>query len=127
MFQTSLPLLSLVIWLPILGGFACLLLGDSRANTARWLSLIVALAAGEEREGHPVASEGPEIGLSAAGLSAETRTAPKGKRFRQRLFILGQYLLTVGLYRFGLTLGRFDPKIYRQDVARNTSSLEIVR
>lgn len=84
------------------------------------ISDIVALAASEEREGHPVASEGPEIGLSAAGLSAETRTAPKGKRFRQRLFILGQYLLTVGLYRFGLTLGRFDPKIYRQDVARNT-------
>src|SRR5690242_2043649 len=45
MFQTSLPLLSLLIWLPILGGFACLLLGDARANAARWLSLLVALAA----------------------------------------------------------------------------------
>jgi NADH-quinone oxidoreductase subunit M len=44
MFQTSLPLLSLLIWLPILGGFACLLLGESRANAARWLSLLVALA-----------------------------------------------------------------------------------
>jgi len=81
---------------------------------------IVALAAGEEREGHPIAPEGPQMGLSVAGLSAETKTAPKGKRFRHRLFILGQYLLTVGLYRLGLTLGRFDPKVYRQDVARNT-------
>lgn len=81
---------------------------------------IVALAAGEEREGHPVAAEGPQIGLSAAGLSAETKTAPKGKRFTHRLFILAQYLLTVGLYRLGLTLGRFDPRAYRQDVARNT-------
>lgn len=45
MFQTSLPLLSLLIWLPILGGFACLLLGDARPNAARWLSLLVALAA----------------------------------------------------------------------------------
>ncbi len=84
------------------------------------ISDIVTLAAGEEREGHPVAAEGPQIGLSAAGLSAETKTAPKGKRFTHRLFILAQYLLTVGLLRFGLTLGRFDPKAYRQDVARNT-------
>ncbi|WP_428425965.1 DUF3095 domain-containing protein [Pararhizobium sp.] len=84
------------------------------------ISDIVTLAASEEREGHPVAAEGPQIGLSAAGLSAETKTAPKGKRFTHRLFILAQYLLTVGLFRFGLTLGRFDPKAYRQDVARNT-------
>jgi len=84
------------------------------------ISDIVTLAAGEEREGHPVAAEGPQIGLSAAGLSAETKTAPKGKRFTHRLFILAQYLLTVSLLRFGLTLGRFDPKAYRQDVARNT-------
>ncbi|MBP1861395.1 DUF3095 domain-containing protein [Rhizobium herbae] len=84
------------------------------------VSAIVALAAGEEREGHPVGAEGPQIGLSAAGLSAETKTAPKGKRFAHRLFILGQYLLTVGLYRLGMTLGGFDPKAYRRDVARNT-------
>jgi hypothetical protein len=84
------------------------------------ISEIVALAAGEERNGHPVAVEGPQIGLSMAGLAAETKTAPKGKRFAHRLFILAQYLLIVGLYRFGLTLGRFDPKLYRQDVARNT-------
>jgi len=84
------------------------------------ISDVVALAAGEERDGHPVAPEGPQIGLSAAGLSAETKTAPKGRRFRHRLFILAQYLLTVGLYRFGLTLGGFDPQQYRRDVARNT-------
>lgn len=81
---------------------------------------IVALAAGEERDGHPVAAEGPQMGLSMAGLAAETKTAPKGQRFTHRLFILAQYLLIVGLYRLGLTLGRFDPRAYRQDVARNT-------
>ena len=81
---------------------------------------IVALVAGEDRDGHPVAAEGPQIGLSMAGLSAETRTAPKSKQFGHRLFILAQYLLTVGLFRLGLTLGRFDPKAYRQDVASNT-------
>ncbi|OBZ92294.1 adenylate cyclase [Pararhizobium polonicum] len=84
------------------------------------ISKVVALAAGEERDGHPVAAEGPQIGLSAAGLSAEAKTAPKGKRFIHRLFILAQYLLVAGLYRFGLKLGNFDPQEYRRSVSRNT-------
>ncbi len=92
-------------------------------NIAAFQSLvsdIVALAAGEERDGHPVAAEGPQMGLSAAGLSAEAKTAPKGRHFTHRLFILAQYLLVIGLYRFGLKLGDFDPRQYRREVARNT-------
>ncbi|MCV9961606.1 DUF3095 domain-containing protein [Pararhizobium sp. BT-229] len=84
------------------------------------VSTIVALAAGEERDGHPVAAEGPQMGLSVAGLSAEAKVAPKGRRLWQRLFILGQYLLIVCLYRLGLTLGDFDPRRYRREVARNS-------
>jgi hypothetical protein len=84
------------------------------------VSAIVALAAGEERDGHPVAAEGPQMGLSAAGLSAEAKTAPKGRHFTHRLFILAQYLLVIGLYRFGLKLGGFDPRRYRREVARNS-------
>ncbi len=84
------------------------------------VSAIVALAAGEERDGHPVAAEGPQMGLSAAGLSTEAKTAPKGRHFTHRLFILAQYLLVIGLYRFGLKLGDFDPRQYRREVARNT-------
>jgi hypothetical protein len=84
------------------------------------VSTIVALAAGEERDGHPVAAEGPQMGLSVAGLSAEAKVVPKGQRLWQRLFILGQYLLIVCLYRFGLTLGGFDPRRYRREVARNS-------
>ena len=38
------PLLSLLIWLPILGGAACLLLGNARPNAARWLGLAFSLA-----------------------------------------------------------------------------------
>ncbi len=40
---TSLPLLSILIWLPILGGLAVLAVGDGRASLARGLSLGVAL------------------------------------------------------------------------------------
>ncbi|MDH5834086.1 NADH-quinone oxidoreductase subunit M [Luteimonas kalidii] len=38
------PLLSLLIWLPILGGVLVLALGESRARVARWVSLALALA-----------------------------------------------------------------------------------
>jgi len=38
------PLLSLLIWLPVLGGFATLAFGRERADGARWFSLLVALA-----------------------------------------------------------------------------------
>jgi NADH-quinone oxidoreductase subunit M len=38
------PLLSILIWLPIVGGALALALGQGRAQTARWLALSVALA-----------------------------------------------------------------------------------
>ena len=85
------------------------------------ISDVVAIAAGEERGGHPVAEEGPQLGLSSAGLENEARAAaPKGRRFRRKLFIVGQYFLTVALYRFGMSLGGFDARRYKRDVARNT-------
>ena len=39
------PLLSLLIWLPILGGFATLAFGRERAEQARWFALLVSLIA----------------------------------------------------------------------------------
>ena len=38
-------LLSYLIWVPIVGGFAVLALGNERAQAARWISLLVAMAA----------------------------------------------------------------------------------
>ena len=37
-------LLSILIWLPIAGGFLTLLLGDGSRNLARWLALGIAVA-----------------------------------------------------------------------------------
>ena len=42
--MTSWPLLSLLIWLPIIGGFLTLAFGNERANGARWFGLAVAFA-----------------------------------------------------------------------------------
>ena len=39
----GLPLLSSLIWLPIVGGIAVLLVGDAKASAARWLSLLISL------------------------------------------------------------------------------------
>ncbi|MCR6662118.1 MAG: NADH-quinone oxidoreductase subunit M [Luteimonas sp.] len=39
----NLPLLSILIWLPILGGALVFALGEKRADAARWLSLAIAL------------------------------------------------------------------------------------
>ncbi len=39
----SWPLLSLLIWLPIIGGALVLALGNARPSAARWLSLLIAL------------------------------------------------------------------------------------
>jgi NADH-quinone oxidoreductase subunit M len=41
---STLPLLSLLIWLPILGGFAALAFGSERTNQVRWFALLVTLA-----------------------------------------------------------------------------------
>ncbi len=41
----NLPLLSILTWLPVLGGVAVMLIGDHRASLARWAALAVALAA----------------------------------------------------------------------------------
>jgi NADH-quinone oxidoreductase subunit M len=41
--DTGMSLLSLLIWLPILGGIGVLLAGDQRPVLARWLSLLVSL------------------------------------------------------------------------------------
>lgn len=40
---THWPLLSLLIWLPILGGVLSLIVGDRRPDAARWTSLVFAL------------------------------------------------------------------------------------
>ena len=39
----GLPLLSLLVWLPILGGALCLALGNARPQAARWMALAFAL------------------------------------------------------------------------------------
>ena len=46
--------------------------------------------------------------------------APKGKRFLPTLSILAQMALSIVLLKFNRKAGRFDPEVYKQDVADNS-------
>ena len=97
--------------------------GAEGANDAyrQLVSDIVSLANGEERAGNPIAAGGPSFGISPAGFEYEARaTTPKGKRLRRMLVITAQNLLGIALDRLGRQMGRFDPKVYRSDVALNS-------
>ncbi|MBD9371364.1 DUF3095 domain-containing protein [Rhizobium sp. ARZ01] len=95
--------------------------GGSEPAFRTLVSDVVALAAREESAGRPVSIEGLRLGLSPASLDAEARAAvPKGGRLRRKAFIVLQYLLMQTLLRLGLTLGRFDPKRYRNDIVANS-------
>ncbi|MFP5076938.1 DUF3095 domain-containing protein [Rhizobium sp. YIM 134829] len=92
---------------------------DPRAFEAL-TSDIIGLAAQEERSGHPVPPDGPPAALSIEGLNIEGKVAPEGKRLKQGLSAYLQAVLTLALIKTRTTLGRFDPRRYRQDIASNS-------
>lgn len=82
---------------------------------------IVAFAGEQERGGHPVPTDGPWYSFPPKGLDMEARAmAPAGRRFWPKAFILGQMALTAIADKFGWTIGSFDPKTYKADVAENS-------
>ena len=94
--------------------------GDGGAF-ASLIADIVALAGGEERGGHPVPVEGPNAGLSTKGVDWEAKaSAPRGQRFKRKLFIFGIALLGFFLFRYNLKLGTFDAQVYKRETAENT-------
>jgi hypothetical protein len=95
--------------------------GDDSSAFRSLIADIVALAGGQERGGHPVPADGPEAGLSSSGLDWEARAAaPRGQRLKRKLIIVAQFFLAKFLDRFNLTIGSFDARRYKRDVAQNT-------
>lgn len=82
---------------------------------------ILEIAADEERDGHPVAAEGPSLGTTFDGVEREARaTAAPGRRFLRRLAISAQIVLLWLLIRTGVRIAGFDAANYRRAVADNT-------
>ncbi len=87
----------------------------------RLITDIVAVSAGQSRSGHPIPQQGPKFAITAPHIDYEARaSAPKGKRLGRKLAILAQTYLGGALDFFNITVGRFDPKRYRRDIAQNT-------
>jgi len=82
---------------------------------------IVAIAASEERAGHPIPVDGLSARLQQGSLELEARAqAPKGHRTRPRLMAIMQALL-VNVFSFlNIRFGTFDARLYKQDVSDNS-------
>lgn len=87
----------------------------------RLVADVVALAGREERGGHPLPADGPVPAFRPANVIYEAaQVAPGFKRLLRKLGIVFQSWLMAILDRLNLPLGRFDPRVYRSDVARNS-------
>ena len=87
----------------------------------RLLAEVVELVGAENRAGHPIPPDGPELALSLQGVDAAALTTrSKFRRLRSRLSIAALSALLVVLRRFNLKLGRFDIRLYASDVSQNT-------
>ncbi len=84
------------------------------------VAAIIAITAEQNRDGHPVPAEGPPLHFTPSNIDAEVAAAPPGQRFRQRISGLAQAFLAVLLYKFGLSLGRFNARDYAREVAENS-------
>jgi hypothetical protein len=65
--------------------------------------------------------DGPELALAVGGVAMEARaTAPNGRQLRRKLAIAGQIGLTMLLHKLGLSLGAFNARRYKRNVAANS-------
>lgn len=94
--------------------------GDAEAFR-ELVSDIVALAAEQERGGHPVPAKGPEYAFVSHGVELEARArARKGRRLWPKIVILAQIALTNLAQSLNRNFGSFDAHRYKRDVAQNS-------
>ncbi|WP_137135779.1 DUF3095 domain-containing protein [Rhizobium sp. FKY42] len=82
---------------------------------------LIAITSHTSRNGNPVPAEGPPLRYNAQNIEREAHaTAPPDKRSARKWAIRMQIWLTILLYRFNLSLGRFNARQYARDVAQNS-------
>ena len=82
---------------------------------------VVAIGNATEDQGSPLPPEGPRPRLYFAGLESEARAAaPPGQRFRTKLGIIVQIVLSSVLHRLGRSMGGFDARKYTRQLAANS-------
>ncbi len=94
--------------------------GDTQAFE-ELVAQIVALVDQQDRGGHPVPAGGPKFSARPLGSDYEARaSAPPGQRLWRKAVIAYETYFASLLDRLNLKAGRFDPKLYRSDVAQNS-------
>lgn len=93
---------------------------DDMPAFARLVEKIVAITGGEERAGHPVPAEGPEPKASGSGILIEGRAGPKAGKIKRFFKAVAATAFAFSLIRWNISVGRFDPVVYRRDVAANS-------
>ncbi|MBR1121415.1 DUF3095 domain-containing protein [Bradyrhizobium lablabi] len=70
--------------------------------------------------GRPVPPDGPPLKWPPAGLEYEARAARGGPLLMRRTFVLAFTFWAYVIMRFGIKVGNFVPKVYRQQVVENS-------
>jgi len=86
----------------------------------RLIEDIVALVERSPESGRPVPQGGPALRWPPAGAELEARAQRGGPLFWRRTCVFGYTLWAYLLLRFGISVGKFVPKIYLQQVVENS-------
>ncbi|MGQ0565378.1 MAG: DUF3095 domain-containing protein [Gemmobacter sp.] len=82
---------------------------------------VVAIGNAGDGQGSPLPPEGPRPRLWFGGVASEARAAaPPGQRFRVRLGIIVQIVVSTLLHRLNRSLGGFDARRYGRELAANS-------
>lgn len=94
---------------------------SSAAAFGALVSQVVSIASGFGNASSPVPEAGPKPSLHLGGVDAEVRArATPGQRFRARMKVIFEILMTVLSHRANLTIGGFNARDYGRQLARNT-------
>jgi Protein of unknown function (DUF3095) len=94
--------------------------GADASAFRRLIEQIVALVERSPDSGRPVPSGGPPLRWPPAGVEFEARAQRGGSLLRRRAGVLVYTLFAFLLFRFGISVGGFVPKIYLQQVVENS-------
>jgi Protein of unknown function (DUF3095) len=94
--------------------------GADASAFRRLIEQIVALVERSPDSGRPVPSGGPPLRWPPAGLEFEARAQRGGSLWRRRASVLVYTLFAYLLFRFGISVGGFVPKMYLQQVVENS-------
>lgn len=93
----------------------------SSAAFAAAVRRILALCDGLERGGHPIPVDGPEARWPPPGMDIEARARRgAGPLLLARLKLYARSFGAWAVFNSGMSVGRFDPNIYRRVTASNT-------